>query len=69
MQFADARADIYPYLLVNIGSGVSMIKVSGPQEFERIGGSSVGILLPFVLLCADMPHSWEEVPYGDCYHF
>src|SRR5437763_1632920 len=27
--------------LVNIGSGVSMIKVSGPQQFERIGGSSV----------------------------
>lgn len=35
---------IYPYLLVNIGSGVSMIKVTGPgpQGFERIGGSSLG---------------------------
>lgn len=32
----------YPYLLVNIGSGVSMIKVSGPDTFERIGGSSLG---------------------------
>lgn len=32
----------YPYLLVNIGSGVSMIKVSGPETFERIGGSSLG---------------------------
>ncbi len=32
----------YPYLLVNIGSGVSMIKVSGPENFERIGGSSLG---------------------------
>lgn len=32
----------YPYLLVNIGSGVSMIKVSGPDSFERIGGSSLG---------------------------
>jgi len=42
MQFTEARADIYPYLLVNIGSGVSMIKVSGPQRFERIGGSSLG---------------------------
>ena len=41
MQFSEARAAIYPYLLVNIGSGVSMIKVSGPQQFERIGGSSV----------------------------
>lgn len=42
MQFAESRAAIYPYLLVNIGSGVSMIKVSGPQQFERIGGSSLG---------------------------
>ncbi|OBA21795.1 fumble-domain-containing protein [Metschnikowia bicuspidata var. bicuspidata NRRL YB-4993] len=36
--------DIYPYLLVNIGSGVSMVKVTGPgpEGFERIGGSSLG---------------------------
>ncbi|KAI3404252.2 hypothetical protein KGF56_003013 [Candida oxycetoniae] len=36
--------EIYPYLLVNIGSGVSMIKVvkPGPEGFERIGGSSLG---------------------------
>ncbi|RMD44712.1 hypothetical protein DV735_g330, partial [Chaetothyriales sp. CBS 134920] len=42
MQFAEARADIYPYLLVNIGSGVSMIKVSGPQDFVRVGGTHLG---------------------------
>ncbi|KAI9834963.1 MAG: hypothetical protein M1819_002686 [Sarea resinae] len=42
MQFAEARTDIYPYLLVNIGSGVSMIKVSGPTAYERIGGTSLG---------------------------
>ncbi|MCJ1422929.1 hypothetical protein MMC29_000809 [Sticta canariensis] len=42
MRFAKARADIYPYLLVNIGSGVSMIKVSGPRQYERIGGTSLG---------------------------
>lgn len=42
MHFAEPRADIYPYLLVNIGSGVSMIKVSGPREFARIGGTSLG---------------------------
>ncbi|OWB65388.1 transferase activity protein [[Candida] boidinii] len=35
---------IYPYLLVNIGSGVSMIKVTGPEpdNFVRVGGSSLG---------------------------
>ncbi|KAK2742948.1 hypothetical protein FQN57_005078 [Myotisia sp. PD_48] len=42
MQFAEARADVYPYLLVNIGSGVSMIKVSGPRQFQRVGGTSLG---------------------------
>lgn len=36
------NSTIYPYLLVNIGSGVSMIKVEGPGQFERIGGSSLG---------------------------
>ena len=40
--FEAARPDIYPYLLVNIGSGVSMIKVSGRRDFERIGGTSLG---------------------------
>lgn len=42
MHFEDPRSDIYPYLLVNIGSGVSMIKVSGPREFQRVGGTSLG---------------------------
>ncbi|KAI9808585.1 MAG: hypothetical protein M1825_003734 [Sarcosagium campestre] len=42
MEFAQARPDVYPYLLVNIGSGVSMIKVSGPKHYERIGGTSLG---------------------------
>ncbi|KAF2457796.1 pantothenate kinase [Lineolata rhizophorae] len=42
MHFVDARPDIYPYLLVNIGSGVSMVKVSGPRQYERIGGTSLG---------------------------
>ncbi|RMZ88003.1 hypothetical protein DV736_g4769, partial [Chaetothyriales sp. CBS 134916] len=42
MQFVQARANIYPYLLVNIGSGVSMIRVSGPQDFVRVGGTHLG---------------------------
>ena len=44
MTFLPARppSHIYPYLLVNIGSGVSMIKVSGPREYQRIGGTSLG---------------------------
>ncbi|KAK4765647.1 hypothetical protein SAY86_026737 [Trapa natans] len=34
--------DLFPYLLVNIGSGVSMIKVDGDGKFERVSGTSVG---------------------------
>ena len=40
--YQETRSDVYPYLLVNIGSGVSMIKVSGPSQFQRIGGTSLG---------------------------
>ncbi|KAK8192734.1 hypothetical protein M8818_007906 [Zalaria obscura] len=42
MRFIDSQQEVYPYLLVNIGSGVSMIKVSGPDKFQRIGGTSLG---------------------------
>lgn len=35
-------AKLYPYLIVNIGSGVGFIKVEGPDQFERIGGSALG---------------------------
>ncbi|XP_011071090.1 pantothenate kinase 1 [Sesamum indicum] len=34
--------DLYPYLLVNIGSGVSMIKVESDSKFQRVSGTSVG---------------------------
>jgi type II pantothenate kinase len=32
----------HPYLLVNIGSGVSILKVTSPRAFERVGGTSLG---------------------------
>ncbi|CAH9069588.1 unnamed protein product [Cuscuta epithymum] len=34
--------DLFPYLLVNIGSGVSMIKVDGEGKFQRVSGTNVG---------------------------
>ncbi|KAF3797438.1 Pantothenate kinase [Colletotrichum gloeosporioides] len=42
MHFVSPSENIYPYLLVNIGSGVSMLKVSGPNEYQRVGGTSLG---------------------------
>ncbi|XP_048588181.1 4'-phosphopantetheine phosphatase-like isoform X2 [Nematostella vectensis] len=35
-------SEIFPYLLVNIGSGVSIVKVDAKDKFERIGGTSTG---------------------------
>jgi len=32
----------HPYLVVNIGSGVSILQVNGPSDFVRIGGTSLG---------------------------
>ncbi|KAI8459370.1 fumble-domain-containing protein [Phakopsora pachyrhizi] len=32
----------FPFMLVNIGSGVSIIKVNGFERFERISGTSLG---------------------------
>ncbi|KAM3703885.1 hypothetical protein ACB098_04G130700 [Castanea mollissima] len=34
--------DLFPYLLVNIGSGVSVIKVDGDGKFQRVSGTNVG---------------------------
>ncbi len=33
---------LYPFLLVNIGSGVSILKVSAPRVYERVSGTSLG---------------------------
>ncbi|KAK3737322.1 hypothetical protein RRG08_067387 [Elysia crispata] len=41
-KFQGVDSDIFPYLLVNIGSGVSLCKVESESKFERIGGSSMG---------------------------
>lgn len=42
MHFSEPDDNIYPYMLVNIGSGVSILKVSGPRTYERVGGTSLG---------------------------
>mmetsp|Transcript_15011 Transcript_15011/g.30519 ORF Transcript_15011/g.30519 Transcript_15011/m.30519 type:complete len:450 (-) Transcript_15011:606-1955(-) len=41
-QFQPPNNDPFPYLLVNIGSGVSMVMVTGHREFTRVSGSSIG---------------------------
>ncbi len=39
---ANADSELFPYLLVNIGSGVSILKVDGPDSYQRVSGSSLG---------------------------
>ncbi|KAH3669008.1 hypothetical protein OGAPHI_002763 [Ogataea philodendri] len=63
---------IYPYLLVNIGSGVSMVKVtgSGPDNFIRVGGSSLGGgtlwgLLSVLTTCNDFDEMLEMASKGN----
>lgn len=33
---------VYPYLLVNIGSGVSMVRVDGENSYDRVSGTNMG---------------------------
>ncbi|XP_068218382.1 4'-phosphopantetheine phosphatase [Palaemon carinicauda] len=40
--FINSDPNIFPYLLVNIGSGVSIMKVEADNKYERIGGTSMG---------------------------
>ena len=37
-----SKESIYPFLLVNIGTGISVLKVDSPTKFQRVGGSSMG---------------------------
>lgn len=36
------KQDPYPHLLVNIGSGVSIIKIDGLDKFSRVSGTMLG---------------------------
>jgi hypothetical protein len=37
------HAEHYPYLLVNIGSGVSMVRVDGENKFQRVSGEQAAL--------------------------
>lgn len=61
------EASIYPYLLVNVKSGVSIYSVTSQSQQEKIGGSSFGFASIWALLkdhteAADM---FTEIIEGD----
>jgi type II pantothenate kinase len=39
---AISHSATFPYLLVTIGTGVSILRVDGPRKYERISGSTIG---------------------------
>jgi pantothenate kinase len=39
---AISYSSTYPYLVVSIGTGVSILRVDGPRKYERISGSTIG---------------------------
>lgn len=34
--------NVYPFILVNIGSGVSILQVIGPSKYQRVAGTMIG---------------------------
>ena len=40
--FFSLKEELYPYLIVNVRSGASFIRVNGPDQWERICGTSIG---------------------------
>nr|CAG8445916.1 2859_t:CDS:10 [Entrophospora candida] len=42
MCFEGTPSNMFPYMIVNIGSGVSILKVTAMDKFERISGTSLG---------------------------
>jgi len=39
---AISYSSAYPYMLVTIGTGVSVLRVDGPRKHERVSGSTIG---------------------------
>ncbi|KAJ1342952.1 pantothenate kinase [Batrachochytrium salamandrivorans] len=67
MQFDNHRAsELFPYLLVNIGSGVSIIKVTSDETYERISGEIR--VDPFCIMkCQSGDNKNVDMLVGDIY--
>jgi pantothenate kinase len=39
---ATGNNKLYPYLVVMVGTGVSVLRVDGPRQYERVSGSTIG---------------------------
>jgi type II pantothenate kinase len=52
---------LYPYLLVSVKSGVSIYKVNSVNDYQKIGGSCLGISSIWALLKGDGIKSFEQL--------
>ena len=41
-EFQEEESNMYPWILVSIGSGVSIIKATSQDSYERVGGTMIG---------------------------
>jgi len=63
-------APIYPYLLVNIGSGVSILRVDAADRYERVSGTCIGGgtfwgLCRLLTACKDFDEAMEASQTGN----
>ncbi|CAG8528579.1 40909_t:CDS:2 [Gigaspora margarita] len=63
--FPSAPPNMFPYMLVNIGSGVSILKVTGPGKFERISGGTLWGLLSLLTGAQSFDEMLEMSKHGD----
>lgn len=61
---------LFPFLIVNIGSGVSVLKVLSPHEFERVSGTALGGatflgLCKLLTKCEDFDEAMRMAERGD----
>jgi type II pantothenate kinase len=62
--------DAFPFLVVNIGSGVSIINVTSPSSFKRVSGTAVGGatyygLCKLLLRCRTFDEAMDLAELGD----
>ncbi len=58
----------YPYLVVTIGTGVSILRVDGPRQYERVSGSTIGggTYLGLIRLLTDVEDFDDVMRLAEC---
>jgi pantothenate kinase len=57
------ESEIFPYLMVSCGSGVSILLVKGDDDYERVSGSAIGGGIHFLLPSSSSSSSSPSTGY------